>query len=677
MSRHHDGCTGGGPFEPADAHVMPEGIAEPAKSVGLQANILNSQAPKNARVVDGNVVYKGKVKVGRKPAVALCEETSFFPPVLEDPSIFVEQLAGDYDGVFPEVTEHEVTTRVKVDGHVDRNRGKATAIKARYVATGRIIAESPPDCSSVSKIAMDGSDLCAPYEQRLVNFIMVISTLSGNCASYVVEDVRRLLYLRDGKISRSSLVTARKEACKSLARLASLRKALAVVDEHDKGFTTSSADALLELDASLGGALAYRSSDGKHPVLYLQIASLFPTHLYLQVTPAQFQKLLLRVFGRLWSKLSAASRRHGEKISHVAVVLDFNSLSQLEVAAYPTHRLLGDIGEVLRAYCPWLIYKIVVYKFQFAKDLLWELMRPVLELDCRIVMAESDEELVSEIQAEGHFLLHTLGGFNESIFLRCRRPAYRLAQPPQPLGSGEWLSSEDTPFWDEMRKLYEEAPWALPEADPVDDVISEPEDPTARARAHIEDKRERAMEDKAKELEELINRKECLVPHFSKAVEQLLSPQECAIPERSDLLKESSRPLVALRNVTRSDVRVCMWKPPADATIAAQGTVQMLLKLFEKRRQWTRPPLPANYMHAFERTTYSLDCVYVSGRLRKLGLVGHAAHSSVKTVKMACFFGEEPRMEIVMLPTCDVLNAACDTSDRGQVYKCSSHPSAH
>ncbi|KAL8446871.1 hypothetical protein Emed_004750 [Eimeria media] len=556
MSRHQDGCTGGGPFEPAEAPVMSEEIEESAKNAALQAVLHDVQLSKNARVVDGHLVYKGKVKVGRKPSVSLCEETTFFPPVLDDPNVFAEKIAGDYDGVLPEVTEHEVTTGVKVDGHLGHKRGKANSIKARYLATGRILAETPPEFSSQPQTEIDVHDLFAPYEQRLINFIMVISTLSGNCASYVVEDVRRLLYLRDGKISRSSLVAARKEACKSLARLASLRQALAVVEEHDKGLKTSSADALLEIDANLRGALSYRSAD-------------------------------------------------------VAVVLDFNGLSQLEVAAYSTHRLLGDIGEVLHAYCPWLIYKVVVYKLQLAKDLLWELLRPVLELDCRIVMAESDEELVSEIQAEGHFLLHTLGGFNESSILRCRRPAYRLAQPPQPLGSGEWLSSEDTFFWDEMKKLYEEAPWAAPEADPVDDVvIAESEDSAALARARVQEKRERAMEDKAKELEELIYRKECLVPHFSKAVQQVLSPHEGEIPEESDLMKESGRPLVDLRNVTKSDVRVCMWKPPADATDAAQGTAHMLFKMFEKRRQWASPPLPANYMHAFERTTYSLDCVY-------------------------------------------------------------------
>lgn len=291
-------------------------------------------------------------------------------------------------------------------------------------------------CAEISRIIFWVGVLCSSaYEQKLAKFIFLISSLSGNCASYVVEDVRRLLYLRDGKISRSAELASRKEACRSLARLACLRKSLEEVQEDGGRFAChSSADALVELEASLAGALAYRSSDGKHPAVYIQIASLFPTSLYLQVTPAALQRVLLSVFDRVWQKLGAASRLHGEKISHgmrqatrltllgvcgvdplsstanahvlnllsapcrrpkgvgraqildisewsgslclaVAAVLDFSDLSQLDLAAYSTHRLLGDIGEVLGAYCPWLVYKVVVFRLQFAKDLLWEVLR--------------------------------------------------------------------------------------------------------------------------------------------------------------------------------------------------------------------------------------------------------------------------------------------------------------
>lgn len=157
---------------------------------------------------------------------------------------------------------------------------------------------------------------CSAYEHKLAKFVIIISSLSGNCAWYVVEEIRRLLYLRDGRLSRSADLESRKEACSSLARLACLRKSLAEMEDHGRRFTChSSADALHELEAALAGALAYRSADGKHPAVYIPVASFIPASLYLRVTPAEIQRTLLSVFDRVWGKLGAASRRHTEKIS--------------------------------------------------------------------------------------------------------------------------------------------------------------------------------------------------------------------------------------------------------------------------------------------------------------------------------------------------------------------------
>lgn len=158
---------------------------------------------------------------------------------------------------------------------------------------------------------------CTAYEQKLAKFMLLISSLSGNCAWYVLEDMRRLLYMRNGKVSRSGNLASRKEACSSLARLACLRKSLAEVEDKGRRFAShSSLEALLDLEASLAGSLAYRSADGKHPAVYIPVASLSPTSLYLHVTPAEFQRTLLGLFDRAWEKLGATSRRHGEKISH-------------------------------------------------------------------------------------------------------------------------------------------------------------------------------------------------------------------------------------------------------------------------------------------------------------------------------------------------------------------------
>ncbi|KAL8438019.1 hypothetical protein Efla_003559 [Eimeria flavescens] len=596
----------------ADSAVAESAANHPGQS---QADDLETLL-KNGRVVDGHVMYRGELKVGRHAAVAVCNEARFSPPVPRDPEVFAEELAGNYDGACLNFKEHEICSKVKVKARMKQNSKSAAPVKATYTATGILTTEFTPEPPPLLLDEAAAEGVCAAYDERLVNFIMVISSLSGNSASYVVEDTRRLLYLRDGQISLSRLLAVRKEVCRSLARLARLRKALAEAEEGSGLSEGSSPDALFELQASLGGALSYRSSDNKHPAVYIQVASLFPTSLYLQVTPAAFQRVLLDVFQRVWGKLAGASRRHAQKISHAAVVLDFGGLSQLDVAAYSTHRLLADIGEVLLAHCPWLLYKVILFKVRFAKDLLWELLRPVLAMGCRIVVAESSEELSREIQADGPFLMHTLGGFNESSVLRCRRPVYNLAGPPQPPGAGDFLRVEElTNFWDEMRKLREEAPEASPEGDPERDPDDEEIILAEHAREHQEEERESAMEKKAQELEEFISRKECLVPHFSKAVKQVLIPQAATgepfkLTGSAAAAEEATRVPLDLNNVARADVRVCMWKPPGDAAAATRGTAHMLLQLLERRKQWSRPPLPLNYMHAFERTTYSLDCVY-------------------------------------------------------------------
>ncbi|CDJ42025.1 hypothetical protein, conserved [Eimeria tenella] len=616
VMRQHSECTPkqrqpNGPDSWNDGHIFGDSAHDICGVTGDEP-----QPVTWPRVVNGRVFYRGQVKVGGK-ILPVSKEARFGPSAGDNSECVADDLAGNYDGNFPETTEHDISTRVKVKGTIKSEDGKKQKARAHLAASGRLIVESLPETEQVSLDDLDGQDLFAPYEQKLTKFIFLISSLSGNCASYVVEDVRRLLYLRDGKISRSADLAPRKEACRSLARLAYLRKNLEKVQEDGGRFAcNSSADALVELEASLAGALAYRSSDGKHPAVYIQVASLFPTSLYLQVTPAALQRLLLSVFDRVWQKLGAASRLHGEKISHVAVVLDFSDLSQLDLAAYSTHRLLGDIGEVLGAYCPWLVYKIVVFRLQFAKDLLWEVLRPALQTDCRVVTAEDDEALLREIQADGRFIMHTLGGFNECSVLRCRRPVYRIPHPPQPFGSSEWLNGgEAADFWDEMRKLHVEAPGAAPEADPVDETGTEDLEQQKLLRQQQHKEREKALQRKEEEFEQLLSRKECLVPHFNRALMQVLTGGEDngeIQPASQGQEEVHTRPRFSMDDVTKSDVHVCMWKPPADAFEAAQGTAQMLMKIFEKRHMWTRTPLPPNYMHAFERTTYSLDCVYHS-----------------------------------------------------------------
>lgn len=158
--------------------------------------------------------------------------------------------------------------------------------------------------------------LSAEYKLRLASFAMLISDLSGGCSEYVVEELKRLLYLRNGNISCDRSPTVRKEVCRSLARLATLKKRLH--ESLDNGVNASSdceANALVELRASLSGAHSYISKTAKHPVVYLQLATLFPTALYTQTTPDRFQLLLLDVFNGIWNRLASLSLESMRKIS--------------------------------------------------------------------------------------------------------------------------------------------------------------------------------------------------------------------------------------------------------------------------------------------------------------------------------------------------------------------------
>lgn len=76
--------------------------------------------------------------------------------------------------------------------------------------------------------------------------------------------------------------------------------------------------------------------------------------------------------------------------------------------------------------------------------------------------------------------------------------------------------------------------------------------------------------------------------------------------------EKSTRPSVNLRDVTRSDIKICMWKAPITLPEAEEGTAKMLVQILGKHKHWTRSPLPANYMKAFERPTYSFSCISVS-----------------------------------------------------------------
>lgn len=116
---------------------------------------------KRAKVVEGHLVYRGEIQVGRDQPTSVCEQASFALPVPEDPENAAEGLAGDYDGLFPETTEHDICSNVKLKGSMKQRWGGRTGVKARLAASGHLVVESIPDSEQALFEVPEGQDLFA------------------------------------------------------------------------------------------------------------------------------------------------------------------------------------------------------------------------------------------------------------------------------------------------------------------------------------------------------------------------------------------------------------------------------------------------------------------------------------------------------------------------------------
>lgn len=117
------------------------------------------EAVKPLKVVEGQLVYKGEIKVGRSPPMPVCKVTGIAPPVHEDPDSAAESFARDYDGCFPETTEHDICTTVKLRGTTKLNSGGRENVKAQFTATGHLVVESLHDSSHLGSEELVGQDL--------------------------------------------------------------------------------------------------------------------------------------------------------------------------------------------------------------------------------------------------------------------------------------------------------------------------------------------------------------------------------------------------------------------------------------------------------------------------------------------------------------------------------------
>ena len=144
------------------------GLGSAAVGVASGANIADTgEAPGNdldvpqwPRVVEGCLVYRGELKVGEH-TVPASEQATFAAPVLVDPQKAAEDFAGNYDGLFPETTKHDLSSVVKLKGFMKTPLGGREKVKARFSATGHVTVESIPEPEDTLLGRPGGQDLFA------------------------------------------------------------------------------------------------------------------------------------------------------------------------------------------------------------------------------------------------------------------------------------------------------------------------------------------------------------------------------------------------------------------------------------------------------------------------------------------------------------------------------------
>lgn len=127
----------------------PETVAKPGDDGGIV------EWP---RVVEGHLLYQGKVKVGSH-VVPVCEEASFTFPDPEDPEAATEAFAGYYDGNFPEITQLDVSSLLEIKAPMKHKNGRNGKVKAHLAATGNLLVGSLPQLEE--PVSPEGRDLFA------------------------------------------------------------------------------------------------------------------------------------------------------------------------------------------------------------------------------------------------------------------------------------------------------------------------------------------------------------------------------------------------------------------------------------------------------------------------------------------------------------------------------------
>ncbi|KEP63289.1 UNVERIFIED_CONTAM: hypothetical protein HHA_297180 [Hammondia hammondi] len=334
-----------------------------------------------------------------------------------------------------------------------RSMEEDPSVRIRRLAALRLLRNAPSDLvpGSIS------GRLLLPYVHADVRELLHVSGFCNGEAWRVLEEIRRLLVLRKGRLSLPSdrnamasrhclafLASLKKNleaAARNLVRQGRLRRANARLQSEgrkrspplDRDEAWERREGLVrETRRTLSLAAAYSTKGKKQPAVYIQLAALKPSIVVDFLTPAEVAMILTEVFQNLWTKFVEYSLRRRVRVSTAALVLDFSGLTEFELASSASHFLLSSLRDVVRAFAPLLIKKIIFYNSAKAGEFLWEALRPGVEHACFFSFCSSEEDLESEIESERTMVYHTTGLANDMSLIAHRCPLYALYGPPLP-----------------------------------------------------------------------------------------------------------------------------------------------------------------------------------------------------------------------------------------------------
>ncbi|PHJ19725.1 hypothetical protein CSUI_006448 [Cystoisospora suis] len=163
-----------------------------------------------------------------------------------------------------------------------------------------------------------------------------------------------------------------------------------------------------DLRKSLELSTAYATKGRKQPAVFLRIAALKPLLVYRHLNSAEVKMILVEVFQRLWMKFVEYSLARQVRVSTAALVLDCSFLTEYDCSSGAFHFLMKDLRDVVRAFCPLVIRRVIFFNYTQAHERIWLILRSAVENACFFSFYDDDRDLATEIEGERPFIYHTM-----------------------------------------------------------------------------------------------------------------------------------------------------------------------------------------------------------------------------------------------------------------------------